>query len=290
MHPAPSLIVFTALSGFGFGLMAWLGVLGSLPPERFAALAVLALAAAGAGLLASVAHLGNPQRAWRAFSQWQSSWLSREGLAALAAMAVFFVHAGLAYLGRPLPGLGWLASGLALVTILCTAMIYAQLKTVPRWHTRLTPLLFALFALSSAAIAIAPGWAAIPLLAATGLVQWRHWAAGDVGLAASAVDAASATGLSGQIRVLAHPHTGPNYLLDEMVFRFARKRAEALRRLVMIGGILLPALLLLAFMAFDPPAALLAVPLGLHLTGTALSRWLFFAEATHTVSLYYGRA
>jgi DMSO reductase anchor subunit len=36
------------------------------------------------GLLSSTFHLGHPERAWRAFSQWRSSWLSREGVAAVA--------------------------------------------------------------------------------------------------------------------------------------------------------------------------------------------------------------
>jgi len=32
------------------------------------------------GIASSVFHLGRPERAWRAFSQWRSSWLSREGV------------------------------------------------------------------------------------------------------------------------------------------------------------------------------------------------------------------
>src|SRR5687768_16431581 len=88
MHPAFSVIFFTTASGAGFGLLFWLGLLalaGGLPP-RAAALTLLALGAAlaAAGLLSSLGHLGQPRRAWRAFSQWRSSWLSREGVFALA--------------------------------------------------------------------------------------------------------------------------------------------------------------------------------------------------------------
>jgi hypothetical protein len=46
------------------------------------------------GLLSSTFHLGHPERAWRAFSQWRSSWLSREGVAAVAT----YLPAGLLFL------------------------------------------------------------------------------------------------------------------------------------------------------------------------------------------------
>ncbi len=62
MHPAPSIIVFTALTGLGFGLMAGLGA-GWTHGQGWvaAAFAGLALALAGADLLASLFHLGQPR-------------------------------------------------------------------------------------------------------------------------------------------------------------------------------------------------------------------------------------
>ncbi|MEN6631274.1 MAG: dibenzothiophene desulfurase, partial [Candidatus Polarisedimenticolia bacterium] len=45
MHPAPSIIAFTTLSGLGFGLMAWLG-LGTEPAGFWRALLLSALAPA----------------------------------------------------------------------------------------------------------------------------------------------------------------------------------------------------------------------------------------------------
>src|SRR5690606_14732396 len=85
MHPAYSIIAFTTLSGLGYGLAAVLG-LGLLDPAAVSTkLAhVLALGLITGGLLASTLHLGNPQRAWRALSQWRTSWLSREGVSAIA--------------------------------------------------------------------------------------------------------------------------------------------------------------------------------------------------------------
>lgn len=57
MHPAPSVIVFTTLSGLGFGMLAWLG-LGFPLVTGWVAFAMFALAYALAvgGLLASTFH------------------------------------------------------------------------------------------------------------------------------------------------------------------------------------------------------------------------------------------
>ena len=99
MHPAPSVILFTTLSGAGFGLLFWLG-LGLPAPTGWAAFGyfVLAYLLAVGGLIASTLHLGHPERAWRAFSQWRSSWLSREGVSAVAALLVMAVYgAGLVF-------------------------------------------------------------------------------------------------------------------------------------------------------------------------------------------------
>src|SRR5260221_648142 len=89
MHPALSVILFTTASGAGYGLLILLAVfaaLGLLPAHPGFGLAafVVALGLISFGLAASTFHLGHPERAWRAFSQWRSSWLSREGVASVA--------------------------------------------------------------------------------------------------------------------------------------------------------------------------------------------------------------
>ena len=105
MHPAPSVILFTTLSGIGFGLLAFLGL--GLPVVTgwlaFAFFAVAYLLAVG-GLLASTFHLGHPERALKAFSQWQTSWLSREAWAAVGALVVMGIYgAGLVFLDLRMP-------------------------------------------------------------------------------------------------------------------------------------------------------------------------------------------
>src|SRR5262245_31472967 len=89
MHPAYSIVVFTTATGAGYGLLALLGLVaatGAIPADFWLGLVGLGLALGliSAGLMSSAAHLGRPERAWRALSQWRSSWLSREAVAALA--------------------------------------------------------------------------------------------------------------------------------------------------------------------------------------------------------------
>jgi hypothetical protein len=88
MNPAYSVILFTTASGAGYGLLALLGFVGFNhgPASSFIfglVAIVIALGLITIGLLSSTFHLGHPERAWRAFSQWRSSWLSREGVAAV---------------------------------------------------------------------------------------------------------------------------------------------------------------------------------------------------------------
>ena len=88
MSPAYSIIFFTVFSGAGYGLLAIVGLtaLTSLLPDSTMLnliMLILSLLLISVGLLFSTTHLGHPERAWRAVSQWKTSWLSREGLLAL---------------------------------------------------------------------------------------------------------------------------------------------------------------------------------------------------------------
>ena len=90
MHPASSVIIFTTLSGAGYGLMVWLTVLQKIMEGESTVNATGILSGIGVafilvtiGLLASTFHLGRPERSWRAFTQWRTSWLSREGICAV---------------------------------------------------------------------------------------------------------------------------------------------------------------------------------------------------------------
>ena len=191
---------------------------------------------------------------------------------------------GLALVGT---ALGWLGALLCLATVFTTSMIYAQLKTVPRWHSPLTPAMFLTTALAGGALLAGQVTAALWLLPLAGLVQLAHWLAGDRALAGSGTTLATATGLGrfGTVRAFEPPHTGSNYLTREMVFVVARRHAAKLRIIALALMVVLPVLLLL--LPFNHAWAALAVLS--HLAGVFTARWLFFAEAEHVVGLYYGR-
>lgn len=290
MHPAPSVIVFTTLSGAGFGLLAFLA-LGFLPVHGMQAFLIwgLGYGLSVIGLLASTFHLGNPQRALLAFTQWRTSWLSREGWAAVAALLLLAPVALAAIFGGGLPPLfGGIGAFLCLTTVMATSMIYTQLKTVPRWNFWATPALFFTFAATGGAIlagqallgAILCGLLAVLMIAAFKLGDRRF---GEVG---SSMGSATGLGAIGKVRVLAQPHTGPNYLMKEMIHVVGRKHAATLRRIAVTLAAILPGLLLV-FMPYSP--IVLAVAALIHLTGALAARWLFFAEAEHVVGLYYGQ-
>jgi DMSO reductase anchor subunit len=301
VHPALSVIVFTVASGAGYGLLALTGLgfaLGIVPTgTAFAATALgLAFVLVTGGLLASTAHLGRPERAWRALTQVGSSWLSREGVASLATYAPF---AAFAY--------GWIAAvasaALAAVTVWCTAMIYRSLRPIHQWcNPHVVPVYLALALMSGALwLDALTRWfgqphrgiglvAALAVVVAAALKE-RYWRFVDS--TRSAASAGSATGLGrfGEVRLLDPPHTGSSYLLDEMGFRLARKHAVRLRRIALAAGFALPlalTLLALAFPALGAVASTLAALAAL--AGLLVERWLFFAEAKHTVTLYYGAA
>jgi DMSO reductase anchor subunit len=287
MHPAPSLILFTTLSGLGFGLLFWLGI-DATPPTGWVAFTFFAIAYALVlgGLFASTRHLGRPERALKAFTQWRTSWLSREAWLAGIALTIMALYAApLVFFGGTFKPLGWLGAIACLSTVAATAMIYAQLKTVPRWHHWSTPALFLLYALTGGALLSGRVTFALALLAATGLAQAWAWWDGDRRLTTPASDTGTATGLGqrGAVRPFEPPHTGGNYLTREMGFTVARKHAEKLRIISLALACGLPFLFLL--LPFHHMLAALA--LVSHGAGVALTRWLFFAQAEHLQRLYY---
>ena len=289
MHPAPSVIAFTTFSGLGFGLLFWLGI-GLPAPTGWVAFGYFAIAYLGAvgGLLASTFHLGRRERAIKAFSQWKSSWLSREGICAVVTLLIMAVYgAGLVFLGTRFTLLGWLGAIGALGTVFTTSMIYAQLKTVPRWHHWTTVALFLLLSMAGGALVSGNARVALPLLVITGALQAFAWFHGDGRFLASGTTMASATGLGhiGRVTAFEPPHTGTNYLMREFIHEVGRKHAVQLRVIALGLGFVLPVLLLLV--SGNLWIAVLAAIS--HVFGILALRWLFFAQAEHVVGLYYGK-
>jgi len=318
MRPAYSIIFFTVFSGAGYGLLfilAVAGLAGVLPAH--AGLAVLALALALSlttlGLLASMGHLGHPERMWRAFSQVRSSWLSREAVLAIAtypaagAFAIGWLFSADAAHGRAHLDSWALVAAAALaalcaLTVVATAMIYASLKPVRQWNTAWVPVGYGLLgAMTGAAWLFALGrlfgtggpWmaglaGALVLVAL--LAKLGYWRAADRAKSPTTPETATGLGVHGTVRLLDPPHTEENFLQREMGFSVARKHARRLREVAVGAGFAAPlGLIALGEILGGWPGALAAVLAALLATaGVLIERWLFFAEASHTVTLYYG--
>lgn len=315
MHPAYSVIFFTTASGAGYGMLVLLAAgvfVGALPRDMAFGLVTfgLALGLITAGLLSSTAHLGRPERAWRAFSQWRTSWLSREGI-----MAVFtYIPAGLLALSWIFTGeVNAPATGLervlavfaifgALVTLYCTGMIYASLRTIRHWNLGIVPVNYVIFGLMTGAVLlgfifhlfnlVSEGfvWITLLLLAIGLALKVMYWTKVDATKPIATAESATGLGHIGKVRPFEAAHSRPNFVMREMGFQIARKHVRRLRNLVFLLAFGLPLLgtimtiiggtVLSLFGAFF---ALITIAIGIF-----IERWLFFAEAEHVVMTYYG--
>jgi sulfite dehydrogenase (quinone) subunit SoeC len=304
LNPAYSVILFTTASGAGYGLLALLGLVGFNhgPASSFAfgvTAMIVALALITVGLLSSTLHLGHPERAWRAFSQWRTSWLSREGVAAIitypVALAFGAAWTGLIDAPNLVAPLGVLTAILCALTVYCTGMIYRSLRTIRAWNNTLTIPVYFAFALSTGTLlltAIAAifdrfqtfqlilGLISLCVLIILKLACWR-----SVDTEARAHTMAAATGLGEGVRQWEVPHTATNFIMKEMGYVVARRHAKRLRMAVIL---LLALALIFAGCGFISPW--FSIPaLAIAAIAAWIERWLFFAEAEHVVGLFYGK-
>ena len=321
MHPAKSVIYFTTATGAGYGLFFWLALLsfhGHLSADSVAGfhlmpfvMLAVAFGLIVTGLLSSTGHLGHPERAWRAFSQWRSSWLSREGVMAILTfipMSIFAIY--WVFLGKNTgmtAVIGVAGAVMAMVTVFTTSMIYASLKTIPAWHNIWTKIGYLVMSLMSGAVlavfltSVFGRWTAtlhiitpaMVLLLVGLLVKIVYWHHINAGKTVSTAESATGLGRFGKVSLAASPHGAENYLLKEMGFKIARKHASKIRWIAAILGFILPLLLLLATLQFLDIQEIggkfvLALAVVACLIGLVFERWLFFAEAKHAVTLYYG--
>lgn len=307
MHPAFSVIFFTVLSGAGFGLFALLYLAdlfklgGGIPSTYVFWMGVLALAMVAIGLLSSTFHLANPKNAWRAFTRWRTSWLSREGVLSVAFYPFAMLYLGLYWLDM-WPALrslsGAIATLIAWLTIFATAMIYASLKTIRQWNTPLVPAAYLSLGHFSGGMillvaALASGGDAQPyvmlslfqlFVAAFVKVIYFYW----IDRVSSGSTINTATGFTrAQVKLLDAGHTHGTFLTQEFGYIVPRMTAGTLRILSMLLAFAIPVLLLYFALHFKAPAFSIAA-LVFVFGGLVTERWLFFAEARHVVNLYHG--
>jgi DMSO reductase anchor subunit len=305
MKPAFSVIFFTVSSGAGLGLIAllafadlleWNGTIGN---DDVVIGGVLALLLTTAGLLSSTLHLANPKNAWRSFSRFRTSWLSREGVFAVLFYPFAVAYIVLAYfdivgLWRVLAAACTLA--LAVTTLYCTGMIYASLKPIPQWNTPLVPIGYLVLGYYSGALLLL----AILSYGDHANISYVHWALTLLVLAATvkAIYYAwiakhdmtptinTAIGISrARVRLLDAGHSHATFLTDEFGFSVARQYATWGKAFVFVLGFGLPLLILLRG---APGTGVAMLAIGAAAIGLLLERWFFFAEARHVVRLYHG--
>jgi sulfite dehydrogenase (quinone) subunit SoeC len=268
-----------------------------MPDATFVNGVTIAAALIVLGLCSSTLHLANRKNAIYSLTQFRTSWLSREGVFALALFPIAALYLWLRSVGAPVLVLHCLAAvliALAVIILFCTGMIYGCLKTIPRWNTWLTPTKYVLFGLMSGALlfvavlstrpsdigAIGRPWVAIVLLV-VGLIVYLSYLLKHPRKQHTINDA---LGLKqGQVRLLDVGHTHGTFLTNEFGFQLARDKARVLRWLSILLGFVLP--LVLLFFANTPPFS----PVVACLVGLFVERWLFFAEAEHVVRLYHGQ-
>lgn len=304
MHPAFSVLVFTVMSGAGYGLITLmvLGHMSGFAPQEDSVLiggGVLALVMITVGLLSSTLHLANPKNAWRSFSRFKTSWLSREAVFAVLFYPFTLIYlAGVWFQGAEVGYLvalcGIISVVLAMVTLFCTSMIYASLKTIRQWNSSLTPvnyialglmsgslLLAALQALLAGELAVIQLQMAMGLLVLGAVVKlvYLFWIGKPAG---STIN--TATGFTqATVRLLDQGHTSNGFLNNEFGYTVAANKIVRLRLLMLALAFVVPFLLLLtANVALTVIAALLVI------AGLLVERWLFFAEARHVVRLFHG--
>jgi DMSO reductase anchor subunit len=319
MKPAFSVIFLTTLIGAGQGLFLawysaeWLAMLNLLEPASgdYSALAAgISFLLMVAGLVASFFHLGHPERAWRAAAMWRTSWLSREVIALPTAMATVLAYAVIRYgaidfqiltLGRIPVSLSILAGFLAVLAIfalfICTAMIYASLKFLRQWHSPLTVLNFFLMGTASGftlatvlAVATTAGHfgyfsaMAIFLTLAALVSRWssllRNRNLRSPSTLQSAIGVHHPT-----IRQMAQGAMGGSFNTRAFMHSYGPGVVRLARRFFLMGGFVLPALLL--FFSNADSLLICAVALLLQFLGLLTERWYFFIEAEHPQNVYY---
>jgi DMSO reductase anchor subunit len=308
MHPAFSVIFFTVASGAGFGLISLLFIAdafklgGGFSPEQLVIGGLIAMGLIAFGLLSSTFHLANPKNAWRAVARFRTSWLSREGVFAIAFMPLALIYLASIWFDAPLwlrETFGFLTAVMAWITVFSTGMIYACLKTIRQWNTPLVPANYLALGYASGSLllllgAVYAGLDTTPYIAMSALIVsiaavlkaiYYFWIRSP-GLTPTIN---TATGLTrAKVKLLDTGHTHGTFLTQEFGFQIARQKAGLLKLLVFVVGFALPGLMLVwVFNQQDGQiAAVVAVLAGM--VGAAVERWLFFAEARHVVNLYHG--
>ncbi len=309
MHPSKSIIFFTVISGTGYGIFT--GLLFNIlfvdilyAVEYKLLISFLSFLMISSGLLSSTFHLGHPERAWRALSQWKTSWLSREGLAAI----ITFIPMCLFYFFWIIDikfylMLLILTNILSILTIFCTGQMYASLKTIPSWNNPLVTPIYILNGITIGSLFVYSLnfyfnyntdlfenfiYIIIILNFGSKIIYWMSINKKTNTTVQSAIGIQSK-----DITFFEGPHTGKNYLTTEMINTIYKKKGNFLRLVFCILSFVTPLYMINQYssLVIDPFILKLAMIIVfiLALIGMLIERYLFFIQSKHVVGLYYGQ-
>ena len=322
MHPAFSVIFLTTLIGLGQGLFLALAtaqiysavevVPVQKSPEFYGYGSAIALVLLIGGLMASFLHLGHPERAWRAASQWRTSWLSRE-------VIVLPVFMGFVALYGFLHWMGWdftvvqITENLVIPftmiiavigTVVCfslflaTGMIYASLKFLQEWASMLTVINFILLGAASGftlatvfaifrageLVYLFGGWAII-LTAAAMITRVasliRNYNLKPISTPKSAIGVRHA-----KISQIEQGAMGGSYNTREYFHGRTITTVKIVKWAFLIMVFIMPLILISAGLTMHR-GELFIYALVIQYLGLIAERWYFFAQANHPQNIYY---
>lgn len=320
MNPAFSVIFLTTLIGVGQGFFLALftvesySILKLLPQQdhtNFYALgSVISLIFLIGGLIASVFHLGHPERAWRAIAQWKTSWLSREIIALPLTMGLVFLY-GVAHFfnldvnflqlpefkGQLTLLLGVLATLATFALFVCTGMVYAGIKFLQEWANPITVVnyillggasgfcfatLFAAFQAPDLTLFYA-GWTLIITtlaLITRGFSLYRNARLKYISNIQSAIGVRHT-----QIKQKAMGFMGGSFNTREYFHGATLILLKSIKWIFLILVFAIPMILL--WLGWNGHKELLITAFVVQYIGLLFERWFFFAQANHPQNLYY---
>ncbi|MBT3309855.1 MAG: dimethyl sulfoxide reductase anchor subunit [Gammaproteobacteria bacterium] len=324
MHPAFSVIFLTTLIGLGQGLFLAIytaqvySVVELIPMTQgddrifYGVGSLIALVLLGMGLIASLFHLGHPERAWRSVTQWRTSWLSREVIALPLFMGSLFLYGLFHFMGwNPVlitvgEGfaidltllMGAITTLLAFTLFLCTAMIYASIRFLQEWASPLTVLNFILLGGASGftlatlftyyaapeLVNFIGGWAMVLTVMAllsrgaslirNRLLRPKSTPQTAIGVRHSTIRQMAQGAMGGSFNTREYFHGKPQLLVKWVKWTF------------ILFVFPLP-ILFLALGISGPFDTLFMAALAVQYLGLIAERWYFFAEANHPQNIYY---
>ncbi len=321
MQPAFSVIFLTTLIGMGQGLFlaiyteqvySVLNVLEKNSSNEFYSLAsAVSLALLILGLIASIFHLGRPERAWRAASMWRTSWLSREVIVLPTVMGLIFIYGIVHFMGWNLTimTVGTVAIDLTLIIgaittlavfslYIATGMIYACLKFLQEWHSPLTVINYLLLGSASGfimatliasykqpeLISFFAGWS-IMLLVLAFIFRMASLMRNKRLRPKSTVQTAIGV-RHNKIKQKSMGFMGGSMNTRDFFHGQTRLFLKSIKMIFLIMVFAIP-LAMMIISLFEPSLAVLVIASASIYIGLLAERWYFFAEGNHPQNIYY---